>query len=66
MPTKHLEFGDVVTIPWGLDEVEGTVVEVYEGPRVQVVIELTPERSGFVVDEPTTVTMPLRSVTKVA
>lgn len=64
---KALAFGDVVRIPWGVDEVEGTVQEIYgEPPRVHVVIELTPERSSYVVHDRTTVTMPLDVVTKVA
>ena len=56
--------GTVVTFPWGLAETRGTVVEVY-GPagRPQVLIELTPELSGDIVDEPTTVSFPLDAVT---
>ena len=57
------EVGDVVVIPWGLDQILGTVAEVYgRSPRVQVVIELSPELSSHVVDEPTTVTLPRSAV----
>lgn len=58
-----LEVGDVVVIPWGIAEIRGTVAEVY-GPVSdrQVVVALTPETSGFVVDEPTTVAFPIHLV----
>ncbi len=60
---EKFEVGDTVVIPWGVDEVHGTVAEVYgNSPRVQVVVALTPELSSYVVDEPTTVTMPLSAV----
>lgn len=63
----HLIYGDEVLIPWGIDEVRGTVHEVYgTPPRVRVVVELTPELSGSIVDEPTTVTLPVDAVRKVA
>lgn len=66
MTKPALAFGEEVIIPWGLDEVRGTVREVYgRPPRVQVVIDLTPELTGSVVDEPTTVTLPLDAVRKV-
>ncbi len=54
-----LDVGDTVTIPWGLDEVFGTVAELYgpDGSR-RVVVALSPELSSYVVDEPTTVTLP--------
>ena len=63
----ELAFGDEVLIPWGIDEVRGNVHEIY-GPvgRRQVVVRLTPELSGYVVDEPTTVVYPLDAVRKVA
>lgn len=59
--------GDTVAIPWGVDEIRGTVVQVY-GPsgRPQVLIELTPELSGHITDERTTVSFPLDEVRKVA
>jgi hypothetical protein len=64
---EDLSHGDEVLIPWGLDEVRGRVHEVYGiPPRVHVVVELTPVLSGSVVDEPTTVTVPLDAVKKVA
>jgi hypothetical protein len=53
------EIGDAVVVPWGIDEVRGSVAEVY-GPAHdrRVVVALTPELSSWVVDEPTTVTLP--------
>ena len=63
MTTDQLSHGEEVLIPWGLDEVRGTVHEIYgTPPRVHVVVELTPELSGSVVDEVTTVTLPLDEV----
>lgn len=58
-----LKIGDLVVFLWGVSEVIGTVAEVYgrKGHR-QVVIALDPERSGYVVDEPTTVSLPLEEV----
>ncbi len=67
---KHLSVptgpapGTRVIIPWGFDAMYGVVVEVYGPPsRPQVLIELTPELSGDIVDEPTTVSFPLDAVT---
>jgi len=62
-----LQYGDLVAIPWGVGEVRGHVHEIYgDAPRRYVVVRLTPELSGFVVDEETTVTMPYDSVRGVA
>jgi hypothetical protein len=63
-----LSFGDEVLIPWGHnEEVRGRVHEVYGvPPRVHVVVELTPELSGSIVAERTTVTWPLDAVKKAA
>ncbi len=60
---EHLAPGTRVTIEWGLSEIEATVVEAY-GPthKRYIVIELSPELSGNVVDEPTTVTLPADAV----
>lgn len=67
MAVQRFSYGDEVIIPWGLDEVRGTVREVYgTPPKVQVVVELTPELTGPVVEESTTVTMPEEAVRKVA
>ena len=58
--TRTLKLGDRVVIPWGIGEVSDTVAEVYG--RVcdrQVVVALTTELSGFVVDQPTTVSFPI-------
>lgn len=58
-----LKSGDQVLVLWGLAEVLGQVVEVYGPPaRSFVVVELTPELSGEIVDEPTTVSLPIDAV----
>lgn len=58
-----LKPGDEVVVEWGLDEVRGTIAEIYgRGPARRIVVELTPELSSFVVDEPTTVTLPVGAV----
>jgi hypothetical protein len=60
---EELRVGETVVIPWGLDEVRGLVAEVYgHEPKVQVVVRLLPELSSYVVDEPTTVTLPRSAV----
>jgi hypothetical protein len=68
MADAELAFGDEVLVPWGPEyDVRGTVQEVYGPPaRRHVVVRLTPELSGPVVDEPTTVAMPIDAVKKVA
>jgi hypothetical protein len=59
----NLAIGDVVDIDWGLSTIMGTVVRIYGAPsRIQVTVELTPELSSYVVDEPTTVTVPRGAV----
>lgn len=60
---NDLKVGEVVVFLWGISEVLGTVAEVYgrKGNR-QVVIALDPEQSGYVVDEPTTVSLPISEV----
>ena len=64
---RDLAYGDEVAIPWGLSEVRGTVADIYGPPlRRHVIVRLTPELSGYVVDEPTTVSMPIDSVRKVS
>ncbi len=66
MADSDLKYGDRVLIPWGLErDVSGTVQEIY-GPilRRHVVVLLSPDVSGPVVDEPTTVSLPLEAVTK--
>lgn len=61
-----LRYGDEVAVPWGLDEVHATVHNIYGNPpKVKVVVMLTPELSGFVVDEPTTLTLPADRIKKV-
>jgi hypothetical protein len=63
MGDVRLNPGDEVVIPWGVTEVQGAVAEVY-GPVGQrkVVVNLTPELTGSVVGEATTVVVPLESV----
>lgn len=59
-----LTYGDEVLIPWGLDETRGTVQEIYGPPgRRHVVVLLDPQTSA-VVDEPTTISMPVSAVRK--
>jgi hypothetical protein len=59
----QLRYGEVVVIPWGVDEVRGTVAEIYgTEPRVHLVVLLTPELTGYVIDEPTTVSFPIKDV----
>ncbi len=63
--TSKLKTGDEVLIPWGIGEVRGTVREIYgEPPRQHVVVNLTPELSSYVVDEPTTVALHIEDVRK--
>ena len=66
MSNVDVVYGDEVMIPWGSTEVRGRVNEVY-GPPAQrrVNVALEPELSSFVVDEPTTVSLPLADVKKV-
>lgn len=67
MAEHDLEFGGEIIISWGLDEVHGTGHEIYgEEPRVQVVVMLTPELSGNIVAEATTVVVPLGEVRRAA
>ena len=67
MTESELSYGEEVAISWGLAEVHGTVHEIYGPPaRRHVVIMLTPEVSGDIVDEATTVSVPLDAVKRVA
>ena len=68
MSEKDFNFGDEVSIPMSsTDRVRGTVHEVYGPPGgLHVVVMLTPELSGLTVDEPTTVSMPIELVEKIA
>jgi hypothetical protein len=61
--TVQIQLGDVVTVPLGVGEMRGRAIEIYgTPPRLQVVVELTQELSGYVVDEPTTVVWPIEFV----
>ena len=68
MAKETLAFGDEVLLPWGFQEdVRGTVQEIYGPPgRRHVLILLSPEVSGSIVDEPATVSMPIDAVRKSA
>jgi len=57
------KYGATVIIPWGIDEVRATVSEVY-GPDDdrRVVVILSPELSSYVVDQDTTMSLPVGSV----
>lgn len=67
MANTELAYGDEVLVSWGFEDVRGRVQEVYGPPaRRHVVVLLTPELSGDIVDEPSTVSLPLDAVTKVA
>lgn len=55
---QTLKYGDVVVIPWGIDEVRATVRETYGTPDdLRVVVILSPELSSYVVDEDTTLSL---------
>ena len=63
MTTITFAYGEEVVFLWGIQEVRGTVHEIYgSGARRQVVVMLTPSMSGYVADEPTTVVIPLDEV----
>ncbi|MCB0977477.1 MAG: hypothetical protein KDB02_08460 [Acidimicrobiales bacterium] len=58
-----LKVGDVVAFLWGVSEVRGIVAEIYgDNGNRQVVIALDPNTTGYVVDEPTTVSLPIEDV----
>lgn len=67
MIMDELNHGDEVVIPWGLTEVRGRIAEVY-GPlgHRRVIVSLEPALSDYVVDVPTTVSIPIADVKKVA
>jgi hypothetical protein len=39
---KHLKRGDRVTVPWGLDNVEGIVIDIYGPPGERHVLVRVP------------------------
>ncbi|MDE0220030.1 MAG: hypothetical protein OXJ90_12230 [Spirochaetaceae bacterium] len=61
-------YGEIVEIPWGpRHTVRATVHEVYGQPdRRHVVVLLTREVSGYIVDKPTTLSLSINKVTRVA
>lgn len=57
---EAIRVGERVVVTWGISEVLGTVAEVYGSGRMErYVVQLTPDLSGDVVDEATTVSLPL-------
>jgi hypothetical protein len=60
----ELKVGDLVVFLWaGAFEVHGIVDEFYgTGDRRHVVLLLSPEVSGYVVAEPTTLSLPIHDV----
>lgn len=38
--SKQLSEGDRVIVPWGLEEIEGTVIEVWGNPPAHVRVQL--------------------------
>jgi len=60
----ELKVGDLVIFLWaGVFEVHGIVDEIYgSGERRHAVLLLSPEVSGYVVDEPTTLSLPIHKV----
>ena len=67
METAEPLYGEIVEIPWGpMHTVRATVHEVYGQPgRRHVVVLLTPEVSGYIVDKPTTLSLSIDKVTRV-
>ena len=64
MGNAELTYGDIVEIPWGSRHTaRATVHEVYgnSGHRYVVVL-LTPKVSGYIVAEPTTLSLPFAKV----
>ncbi|MDP8930703.1 MAG: hypothetical protein M3O70_19580 [Actinomycetota bacterium] len=56
-------FGELVAIPWGLGEVYCYIHEIYGRPgRRYVVLRLAPALSHYVLDDETTVVVPLEQV----
>ncbi|WP_147251729.1 hypothetical protein [Blastococcus sp. TF02-8] len=52
--------GEPVEVDWGLESVQGHVVEVFSGPRPRVLVEIDP---GQVGEEAATVTVPAQTIT---
>lgn len=59
---KPIASGDEVWVPWGLEKVPASVLEVYgPGSKRYVLVRLTPEESG-VVGSPSTLSVPYDAV----
>lgn len=67
MARAELAPGEIVLVPWGFEvDVRGTVQEIYGPPaRRHVIVLLSPEVSGGIVDEPSTVSIPLSAVKRI-
>ena len=67
MNVPDLFYGEEVEVPWGFDvTVRGTVHEVYGyDDDLRVVVLLTPDLSGYVVDESTTIVWPISRVKRI-
>ena len=67
MEAADLAIGEEVLMPWGpIEYVQGTVREIYgRPPRTHVVVVLDPETTEYVVDEPTTFSMPIDDIRKI-
>lgn len=60
---QSLKCGDIVIVPWGIDEVRATVRETYgTSDDLRVVVILSPELSSYVVDEDTTMALRVSEV----
>ena len=61
-------YDEEVEIPWGPNSrVRAKVREVYgQSGRRHVVVLLTPETSGYVVAEPTTLSLPVKKIRRIA
>ena len=68
MDNTEPAYGETVEIPWGSRHtVRATVHEVYgHTERRHVVVLLTPEVSGDIVAEPTTLSLPIDKVKREA
>lgn len=68
MQHHDLVYGDEVEIPWSaVSTVRGTVYDVYGHPdNLQVVVMVMPDESNHLVTEPTTFSLSIEKVTRIA
>jgi hypothetical protein len=62
----ELALGDEVAIPYGFQDLRGTVTEIYGPPGRRHVLILLKRDPEFSDDQPTTVSMPVDEVRKVS